>query len=329
MRRRDLILGLAATACVRGAARPAYAQAARKPLRLGVVHPVSPKDVPPQYVAFVAALRKLGYVEGDTLAIEYINLEGHLDRYDDAMKELVRRRVDIIFALGQEQNLRAALAATSTIPIVMLALTYDPIAKGFVTNLARPTGNVTGIYILSIEILKKRLQLLREAVPETRAAFGFWDFDAAETWRAAADAGPSLGITLAGIELRDPPYDYERAFQQVAQKFRGALFLPDSVVFLRDAERLATFALHHRMVSSFHDPRFVNAGGLMSYGADRDTAAGRAAQLVDRIARGAKPSDLPIEQSTTFVLSINLRTAKTLGLTIPQSLLLRADDVIR
>jgi putative tryptophan/tyrosine transport system substrate-binding protein len=329
MRRRDLILGFAVTACVMWPARTVYAQAARKPLRLGIVHPVSPKDVPPYYVAFVGRLRELGYVEGDTLEVEYINLEGYLERYDQAMRELVRRRVDVIFALGQEQNLRAALTATSTIPIVMLALTYDPIAKGLVSNLARPTGNVTGIYILSIEILKKRLQLLMEAVPETRAAFGFWDFDAAETWRAAADAAPLLGITLTGVELREPPYDYERAFQQVAPKFRGALFLPDSVVFLRDAERRATFALRHRMASSFHDASFVNAGGLMSYGADRATAARRAAEFVDRIARGAKPSNLPIEQSTRFVLSINLKTAKVLGITIPQSVLLRADEVIQ
>jgi putative ABC transport system substrate-binding protein len=329
MRRRNLILGLAATACVMGAARPAYAQAAPKPLRLGFVHPVSPKDVPPQYVAFVGRLRELGYVEGDTLAIEYINLEGHLERFDEAMRELVRRRVDLIFALGQEQNLRAALAATSTIPIVMLALTYDPIAKGLVTNLARPTGNVTGIYVLPIEILKKRLQLFREVVPEMRSAFGFWDFEAAGGWRSAADAAPSLGITLAGVELRDPPYDYELAFQQVAPKFRGAMFLPDSVVFVRDAERLATFALRHQMASSFQDPTFVKAGGLMSYGADPAKAARRAAELADRIARGAKPSDLPIEQSTRFVLSINLKTAKALGLTIPQSLLVRADEVIQ
>jgi len=197
-----------------GAVRPIYAQAAPKPLGLGAVHPVTPKDVTPQYVAFIGRLRELGYVEPETLAVEYTNLEGHLEQYDESMKELLRRRVDLIFALGQEQNLRAALAATSTIPIAMLALTYDPVAKGHVTNLARPTGNVTGIYVLSIEILKKRLQLLREAIPETRAAFGFWDFDAAATWRGAADAAPSLGMTLAGIELRDPPYDYELAFQQ-------------------------------------------------------------------------------------------------------------------
>jgi putative ABC transport system substrate-binding protein len=313
---------------VPGAAGSAYAQAARKPLRLGFVHPVSAKDGPPYYVAFVNRLRELGYVEGGTLAVEYINLEGHIDRYDEAMQELVRRRVDIIYALGQEANLRAAVAATTSIPIVMLAIGYDPFAKGYVTNLARPSGNVTGVYVLPFDVMKKRLQLFRDAVPELRRAFGFWDFDSAELWRAAADAAPLVGITLAGIELRDPPYDYELAFQRVTPEFRGALFLPGSAVFVRDAERLAAFALRHRLASCFEVQQSVEAGGLMSYNADLGSAARRAAELADRIARGAKPSELPIEQSIKFVFTINLKTAKALGLAIPPGVLAIADDVI-
>ena len=291
--------------------------------------PVSPKGVPPNYVEFIDRLRELGYVEGDTLAVEYINLEGHLDRYDDAMQELVRRRVDVIYALGQEDNLRAAMAATTTIPIVMVAIGYDPLAKGYVSSLARPTGNVTGIYVLSVEAIKKRLQLFKDSFPGQHAAFGFWDFDAVEPWRAAVEAAPSLGIALAGVELRDPPYDYERGLQQVAAEFRGALFMPNSAVFVRDAEPLAAFALRHRMVSCFNSsPVFVNAGGLMSYGADLAAAARRAAELADQIARGAKPADLPVEQSTRFSLRINLKTAKTLGVIFPPTFLATADEVI-
>jgi putative ABC transport system substrate-binding protein len=294
-----------------------------------MVHPVSPKGVPPSYIAFVGRLRELGYIEGDALAVEYINLEGHVDRYDEAMRELVRRRVDLIFALGQEDNLRAAIAATTTIPIVMMAIGYDPLATGYVKSLARPTGNVTGIYVLSAEAIKKRLQLFKDAFPDHRAAFGFWDFDSAENWRAVEGAAPRLGLALASVELRDPPYDYERGLQQVGPEFRSALFLPPSAVFTRDAKRLAAFALQHRMVSCFDSSRiFVDAGGLMSYGADLVAAARRAAEFADRIARGAKPSDLPVEQSTRLTLRINLKTAKALGVTFPPTFLATADDVI-
>jgi putative ABC transport system substrate-binding protein len=316
MRRRDFLGVLGGTALAYP--RLAYAQASvPKPLRLGFVHPVSAKDVPPLYSAFIGRLRELGYVEGDTLAIEYINLEGHLERYDDAMRELVRRRVDLIYALGQPENLRAAMAATSTIPIVMLAIAYDPLAKGYVTSLARPTGNVTGIYVL------------KDAFPEQHSAFGFWDFEAAETWRIAVDAAPSVGLALAGVEVRNQPYDYERGLQRVAPEFRGALFMPNSAIFVRDAERIVAFSLRHRMVSSFDSiSQYCDAGGLMSYGADLPAAARRAAEFADRIARGANPSDLPIEQPTRFVLRINLKTAKTLGITFPPTFLARADEVI-
>ena len=139
------------------------------------------KSIPPSYIEFIKRLGELGYVEGDTLIVEYINLEGHLDRYGEAMRELVRRRVDLIFALGQEDNLRAAMAATSTIPIVMLAIGYDPMAKGYVKSLAQPGGNVTGIYVLSLEAVSKRLQLFKDAFPQQSKAFGFWDFDGADT----------------------------------------------------------------------------------------------------------------------------------------------------
>jgi putative tryptophan/tyrosine transport system substrate-binding protein len=318
-----------AAVCAIGATRRAHAQTTPKPLRVGFVHPVSPKGVPPNYIEFVGRLRELGYVEGDTLAIEYINLEGHPERYDEAMRELVRRRVDLIYALGQEENLRAAIAATTTIPIVMLAISYDPLAKGYVSSLARPTGNVTGITVLGVELIKKRLQLFKDAFPDRHAAFGFWDFESDETLRIATAAAPSLGITLAGVEVRGAPYDYERGLQQVAPEFRGALFMANSAIFVRDAERLATFALQHRMVSCFDSsPIYVEAGGLMSYGADLGAAARRAAEFADRIARGAKPSDLPVEQSTRFTLRINLKTAKTLGTTFSPTFLATADDVI-
>ena len=328
MRRRTFLGLLGGTAMA--LPHRAYAQpAGRKPLRIGFVHPVSPKGVPPLYSAFVARLGELGYVEGDTLTIEYINLEGHLERYDKSMRELVRHGVDLIYALGQEENLRAAMAATSTIPIVMLAISYDPLAKGYITSLARPTGNVTGITVLGVELIRKRLQLFKDAFPEKHAAFGFWDFETAETWRIAVEAAPSLGLALAGAALRERPYDYERGLQQVAPEFRNALFMPNSAVFVRDAARLAEFALRHRIVSCFDSiTQYADSGGLMSYGADLSAAARRAAEFADRLMRGAKPSELPVEQSSRFTLRINLKTAKALGIEFPPTFLARADDVI-
>jgi putative ABC transport system substrate-binding protein len=320
------VLGGAALALPRRAnAQPA----APKPLRVGFVHPVSAKGVPPLYSAFVARLAELGYVEGGALAIEYINLEGHLDRYDESMRELVKRRVDLIYALGQEENLRAAMAATNTIPIVMLAISYDPLAKGYITSLARPTGNVTGITVLGVDLIKKRLQLFKDAFPERRAAFGFWDFETDATWKIAVAAAPSLGLSLAGAELREQPYDYERGLLQVAPEFRGALFMPNSAVFVRDAARLVELTLRHRIVSCFDSiTQYADLGGLMSYGADLGAAARRAAEFADRLARGAKPSELPVEQSSRFTLRINLKTAKALGIEFPPTFLARADDVI-
>jgi len=327
MRRRDFlgVLGGAALAYP----RVARAQAAVPKLRLGFVHPVSPKNVPPNYAAFVQRLGELGYVEGDSLAVEYINLEGHLEKYDEAMRELVRRRVDLIYALGQEENLRSAMAATKTIPIVMLAISYSPLAKGYVANLAHPTGNVTGIYVLGVEIIKKRLQIFKDAFPDHRAAFGFWDAEAAETWRATMEAAPSLDIALAGVEVRERPYNYEGGRGQVPPESRGALFMPSSAIFVADAERLAAFALRHKIPSCLDaQPRFVDAGGLMSYGTDYTAVARRAAEIADRIARGAQPADLPIEQPTRFSLRINLKTAKLVGVTFPPTFLARADEVI-
>jgi putative ABC transport system substrate-binding protein len=329
MRRREFLGVISGAAVVWPRTARAQQPTMPKPLRIGFVHPISAKGVPPLYVAFIDRLRELGYVEGNMLAIEYINLEGHLERYDEAMQELVQRRVDLIYALGQEENLRAAMVAARTIPIVMLAVGYDPLAKGYVTSLARPTANVTGIYLLGVEAIKKRLQLFKDAFPGQRAVFGFWDFDAAQTWPAAMDVAPSLGIALAGIELRDPPYDYERGLQQVAPEYRSAMFMPNSAVFVRDAERLAAFALRHRMVSCFDGiTQYVDAGGLMSYGADFVAAAHRAAEITDRIARGAKPADLPVEQSTRFTLRINLKTAHAIDVTFPPTFLARADEVI-
>jgi len=214
------------------------------------------------------------------------------------------------------------------LPIVMTAIDYDPLARGYLSNLARPTGNVTGIFFQQIELATKRLQVVTEAFPDLRAATVFWDESSADQWGAAQSTASALGLRLFGSKLHEQPYDYEQAFAQAPSDHRGWLFVMTSPFFFRDRARLAEFALRHRMPSVFAFREWVDAGGLLSYGPSITGMYRRAADYVDRIARGAKPSDLPVEQSTKFEFVLNLKTARAIGLAIPTALLLRADEVI-
>ena len=270
----------------------------------------------------------MGYVEGQNLAVEYINLNGRIDGSGEAMQELVRRKVDVIVSLGNEIQLKSALAATRTLPIVMVALDFDPFALGYVTNLARPTGNVTGLFLQQIELSAKRVQLTSDAFPEIRGATVFWDRQSSDQWLAARGAAVTLGLSLAGIELSEPPYNYELALAQTSADHRGTLIVMISPAFFLDRVRLAEFALRHRMRSVCPLREFVEAGGLMSYEVSFTGLGQRAAAYIDRIARGAKPTDLPIEQPTKFEMVINLKTAKALGIEISPTLIARADEVI-
>ena len=273
-------------------------------------------------------LRELGYVDGQNFTIEFINLEGQIGRYPEAMKELVQRKVDILVAAGPEIALKSALSATDTLPIVMVALDYDPLALGYVASLAKPGGNVTGLFLQQIEQAAKRVQLMKEAFPQLQAATAFWDHISVDQWQAARSAGETFGFRLAGVELRKPPYDYDAAWAQAPSDHHNALIVSLSPLFFSDRQRIASFALRHRVASMFAIREFVDAGGLLSFGVSFATIGRRTAVYVDRIAKGAKPAELPIEQPTKFDLVVNLKTAKTIGVEIPQSILLRADEVI-
>ena len=273
-------------------------------------------------------MRELGYVEGQNFTLDFIDLQGRSELYPAAMRELVDRKVDVIIASGAEDALKAATAATKTIPIVMAAIDYDPFALGYVTSLARPTGNVTGIVLEQIELAAKRLQLVRDAFPAINKATVFWDRPSADQWHAMRDNAAKSGFDLAGIELRDYPYDYARALAQAPMQNRGFLFAPTSPLFARDRERIVQFSLLNRLPSMFVFREYADQGRLMSYGPNRTVMSRRVADYVHRIARGAKPSELPIERPTIFELIINLRTAKALGLEFSQAMLLRADEVI-
>ena len=323
MTRREFIALLGGAAMCPHAAR---AQSAGM-LRVGMVA-AQPKSAP-IYQGFLRRLSELGYQQGKNLVFEFIQVTNtSIEDYARGNRELVSRGVDILIAVGAEIALKAALAATDRLPIVMLAIDYDPIALGYVTSLARPTGSVTGIFFQQIELTTKRLQIVKDVFPELRAATAFWDRISADQFQATQDSAKELGIKLFGSELREQPYDYDKALAQVSVEYHGWLFVMMSPLFFRDRARLAEFALRQRMPSVFASRELVDAGGLLSYGPSLIGMFRRAAEYVDRIARGAKPSDLPIEQPTKFEFVLNLKTAKAIGLATPTDLLLRADEVI-
>jgi putative ABC transport system substrate-binding protein len=272
-------------------------------------------------------MAELGYTEGTNFSFEFVQVSNVGD-YAGGYRDLVGRKVDVLLGSGPEITLKSALAATRTLPIIMMAIEYDPIARGYVTNLARPSGNITGIFLQQIELAEKRVQLLKEGFPQLPAAMGFWDATSVDQWRATETAATKLGLRLAGFELRDPPYDYDRVFTQSTSDHRGGLFVMVSPFFFRDRNRLAEFALRQRIVSMFGFREAVDAGGLVSYGPNLNLLHRRMADYVDRIAKGAKPADLPIEQPAKFELVINLKTAKSIGVTVPHSLLLLAEETI-
>jgi len=281
----------------------------------------------PHWAAFEQRMAELGYQQSKNFTFEFVPALS-IEEFDIGYRQLATRKVDILVALGPEIALKSALATTRTLPIVMIAIDYDPLARGYVTSLAQPTGNVTGLSFQQIEVAAKRVQIIKEAFPELRGVTVFWDAGSADQWHAMQDAAGRLGLRLSGIEMHEPPYDYERAITQVLPDHRAGLIVPTSPFFFRDRARLADFALRHRMKSVFVFREWVESGGLLSYGPSITGLLRRAAEYVDRIAKGAKPGDLPIEQPTTFELVINLKTAKTLGLTIPPTLLARADEII-
>jgi putative ABC transport system substrate-binding protein len=273
------------------------------------------------------ALRDLGYVEGQNLVVERRYVESKMELVSGLASELVQRGVDAIITVGPTAA-RATKGATTTIPIVMLG-NFDPVAMGLVASLARPGGNITGVLIAPEGTLAaKKLELLKEAVPRAaRIAFlSPDDPNVRPQVQEAQKAAPSLGVKLSVIGVQDG--DYDRAFAAISAERPRALFVAATAYFFRDRKRIIELAAKHRLPAIYEWPEQVEDGGLMAYGASLSGLSRRIAAYVDRIFKGAKPGDLPVEQPSKFELVINLKTAKALGLTIPQSLLQRADRVI-
>jgi putative tryptophan/tyrosine transport system substrate-binding protein len=306
----------------------AEAQPARKVSRLGVLYTGLPGITSLQ--AFRQGLRELGYEETKNIGIEYRFAEGKLDRLPDLAAELVELKVDVIVAAGGAPAILAAKNATSTIPIIFPTI-GDPVALGIVASLARPGGNITGLTIRTPEFSGKRLEILKEVVPrasrvavlgnEANPSNGL-DFKNVET------AASTMGVTLRHIEVRSPS-DFENAFSKMTSARADALFLLSDPIFQNNGRRLADLATKSRLPMIYDAPELPEVGVLMSYGANRSDLYRRAAIYVDKILKGAKPADLPVEQPTKFELIINLKTAKQIGLTIPPNVLARADRVIK
>jgi putative tryptophan/tyrosine transport system substrate-binding protein len=307
----------------------AEAQQPVKVFRIGYLGGATPSAVSDRTEAFRQGLRELGYIEGKNVVIEWRPAEGKFDRLPALAAELVRLKVNIIVT-GGPASTRAAKAATSTIPIVM-AQDNDPVANGFVASLARPGGNITGLATLSPEIGGKRLELLKEIVPNlSRVAVLGTSTDPAnaQLLKEVEFAAGALGVKLQYLDVLDPK-DIETAFRDASKGRAEAVLALASPVLISQRAQLADLAVKSRLPAIYYSTEYVEAGGLMTYGVNLNDVARRAATYVDKILKGRKPADLPVEQPKKFELIINLKAAKQIGLTIPQSVLYRADRVIK
>ena len=325
------ITGLALCAVLFALCCSVDAQQTAKIPRIGYVSGTGNASNPgPNVEAFRQGLRDLGYVEGKNILIEYRYVEGNVDRIPSLVAELVQLKVDVLVS-PNTPVIRAAKQATETIPIVMVT-NEDPVAAGFIDSLARPGRNVTGLTRLTRELSGKRLEFLKEVVPGiSRVGVLFVASlpatgNAREYYEAAAHA---LKIPLQSLEVRTQNPDFVGAFQTAAKGRVSALITVGNQLFARNRNLIADLAIKNRLPSMYEQSYYVEVGGLISYSANDAESFRRAASYVDKILKGAKPADLPVEQPTKFELVINLKTAKQIGLTIPPNVLARADKVIK
>jgi len=278
------------------------------------------------------ALRERGYIEGQNIAIEYRYAEGKRDQLPALAAELVRLNVDIIVAGGGESVIEAAKKATKTIPIVMVGGGSDPVEAGYVQSLARPGGNITGLTNLGRELGGKRLELLKEAVPKAASVAVLYDPATPASVRDVKEVLPvaarALKLTIQPWEIRSSD-DFDKVFSAIGKQRPDGFYVFNSPLIRLNRKRIVNFALKSRLPSVHESKEAVEAGGLIYYGADQTESYQRVAYFVDRILKGAKPGDLPVEQPTKVELVINLKTAKQIGLTIPQKVLARADKLIK
>jgi putative ABC transport system substrate-binding protein len=308
------------------------AQQPKKVFRIGYLSDSAPAREAARSEAMGLALRELGYIEGNNIVTEYRYASGKVDRAPELASELVRLRVDIILIAGGPTQSRAAKNATTTIPIVMMGDGADPVEIGLVESLARPGGNITGITLLNRELGGKRLELLKEAVPKLARVAVLYDpanpYNKRELKEVLPVAARSLGLTIQTWQIQNANA-LEKELAPMGKQRPDGIYSTTSRQMIAIERRIAEFALKSSLPSVYAWREAVDAGGLMYYGADRADSYRRVAYYVDRILKGTKPADLPVEQPTKFELVINLKTAKQIGVTIPPNVLARADKVIR
>ena len=328
MKRRQLIALLGSAAVL-----PSLRGRAEQPVTLARVGYIGTnRNIPfgaAIYQAFVDEMRARGFTLGQNLAIDFRAIENPRRVLSSDAAELVRSKVDLILTDGTEDALQAAFDATKSIPIVMIATHFDPTKSGYAKSLAHPGGNVTGVMLRQTELAEKQTELLMQAVPSPKRLGIFWDPISANQFAAAERRAVALGLQVQSQKLEHPPYDFDAAFRTMARSSPDMLLVLSSPFFAPARVRIAELAIAYRWPAMFIFKAYAEAGGLMSFGADYLDLHRRLAFYAARILSGARPADLPIEQPDTFELVVNLKTAKVIGLSIPQSLLLRADEVIQ
>jgi putative ABC transport system substrate-binding protein len=324
IRRREFIATLGGAAVW-----PLAARAQGERLHLGVIGPS--RDSPPVKLAYptlLEELRKLGFTESRNLVVEFRPINQAVPKVFSGANELVAAKANVLFAFGPELALQAADAARPAVPIVVAAINYDPIARGYAKSLAQPGGNVTGIVSRQTELASKQLALLVEAFPDRTRVAALWDTQSADQFSAAERATQSTGTSLRSVKFENPPYDFDAKFRSLVQDGAQALLVLSSPLFVPYREKIAALAIQYRLPAIYILKHYVEAGGLMSYGVDFNPMMRRAASFIAKIVRGAQPADLPLEQVDSFEFVVNLKTAKAMDMTLPTSILLRADEVI-
>jgi putative tryptophan/tyrosine transport system substrate-binding protein len=327
VRRRDFINAVAGAAAVWPLA--ARAQQADGKAHVGVLGPGLDNVLARTgFEAFTAELQKLGFSQGKNLQLEYRRTDQGMDLAIAGARELVAVKSNVIVAVGPEISLRAALAPNSGLPIVILAFNYDPIARGYVETLAHPGGNITGVFTRQPELAVKQLQLLVEAFPERNQLGILWDDQTIEQFDSAEQEAQKNRLAMKSIKLTSAPYDFEKAFRTAKENGVQMLLVLSSPLFAPHNEQIVDLTMRYQLPAMFTFKFYVAAGGLISYGPNFADQYRRAASYVDRILKGEKPADLPVQAPNKYELAINLKTAKALRLSVPQSLLARADEVI-
>jgi putative ABC transport system substrate-binding protein len=327
--RRKLLVALGAGALVAPLGSFAQQQPKKVP-RIGFISSSgSPENPWPSFVAFQEGMRDLGYIEGQNLLIEHRYGEGRLDRMPGLVNELVQQKVDVLIGTNNVV-IRAAKKATKTIPIVMVS-SIDPVAAGYVESLARPGGNITGLAFLGRDLSAKRVELLKEMLPRMSRVAIIWNPEGpgpTVAFKEYQSAAAAFKLTLQSLEVKVSNPAIEAAFRAAKKERAEALIIVENPLIGQHLTQILQLTTKSRLPSMTENNFYVAAGGLMSYGANRPELYRRAATYVDKILKGAKPTNLPVEQPTKFELVVNLKTAKAIGITIPQSVLFRADRVI-